>query len=97
MRKSLEVPITVAIGELETGKSTMIRTDLLLFGYHQISIYMIQMHYSWKGLASQLFLFGIEEAMPIKVNKFDLKELAIDGAILTNMKTDALKPKPVKF
>lgn len=33
-------PITVAIGESETGKSTMIKAALSLFGCHQISRYV---------------------------------------------------------
>lgn len=95
-------PITVAIGESETGKSTTIRAALSLFGCHQISRYVKGTNALFMERASKSSLpFGIEEAMPTrkgKSNKLDLTELVIDlfdGAISANMKTGALKPKTV--
>lgn len=95
-------PITVAIGESETGKSTTIRAALSLFGCHQISRYVKGTNALFMERASKSTLpFGIEEAMSMKkgkANKLDLTELVIDlfdGAISANMKTGALKPKTV--
>ena len=95
-------PITVAIGESETGKSTTIRAALSLFGCHQISRYVKGTNALFIERASKSSLpFGIEEAMPMKkgkANKLDLTELVIDlfdGSISANMKTGALTPKTV--
>ena len=95
-------PITVAIGQSETGKSTTIRAALSLFGCHQIARYVKGTNALFMERASKSSLpFGIEEAVPMKkgkVNKLDLTELVIDlfdGAISANMKTGALKPKTV--
>ena len=94
--------MVVAIGELETGKSTAIRAALSLFGCHQISRYVKGTNALFMERASRSTLpFGIEEAVPSKkgkTNKLDLTELVIDlfdGAVSANMKTGALKPKSV--
>ena len=95
-------PITVVVGESETGKSTTIRAALSLFGCHKNSRYVKSTNAVFMERACKTTLpFGIEEAIPArkgKGNKLDLTELVIDlydGAISANMKTGALKPKTV--
>lgn len=93
-------PITVAMGDSETGKSTALKAALSLFGCNKISLYVKGTNALFMERASRSSLpFGIEEAMPSKkgkMNKLDLTELVIDlydGAISANMKTGTLKPK----
>lgn len=93
-------PITVAMGDSETGKSTALKAALSLFGCNQISCYVKGTNALFMERASRSSLpFAIEEAMPSKkgkMNKLDLTELVIDlydGAISANMKTGTLKPK----
>ena len=93
-------PITVAVGESETRKSTAIKAALSLFGCHKIACYVKGTNALSMERASRSSLpFGIEEAMPSKkgkINKLDLTELVIDlydGAVSANMKTGTLKPK----
>ena len=95
-------PITVAIGDSETGKSTAIKAALSLFGCQRIGLYVKGTNALFMERASRSSLpFGIEEAMPskkAKANKLDVAELVIDlydGAISANMKTGTLKPKSV--
>ena len=93
-------PITVAMGDSETGKSTALKATLSLFGCDKISCYVKGTNALFMERASRSSLpFGIEEAMPSKkgkMNKLDLTELVIDlydGAVSANMKTGTLKPK----
>jgi len=52
--------ITVAIRESPTGKSTMIRAALLLFGYHQVSRYVKGTNVLFMERASKSTLLGLK-------------------------------------
>ena len=63
-------PITVAIGESETGKSTAIRAALSLFGCQKIGCYVKSTNALFLEQASRSTLpFGIEEALPSSKGK----------------------------
>ena len=75
-------PISVAVDDSETGKSTALKAALSLFGCNQISCYVKGTNALFMERASRSSLpFGIEEVMPSKrgnMNKLDLMELVID-------------------
>lgn len=96
-------PITVAIGESETGKSTAIRAGLSLFGCDEISRYVKGTTAAFMERASRSTLpFAIEEAKgkkgKSKVNQVDLTELIIDlynGSRTANLRTGFVKPRSI--
>lgn len=96
-------PITVAIGESETGKSTAIRAGLSLFGCDELSQYVKGTNAFFLERAVRSTLpFGIEEAKgkggKTKANQLDLPELIIDlynGARSGNLKTGSVRPKAI--
>ena len=97
-------PITVAVGEPETGKSTAIRAGLALGGIDEKGRYVKGTNAALMQRASRSSLpFCIEEAgSKIKSrsnsNFLDLPELIVDlynGARSANLKTGSLKPKSI--
>lgn len=96
-------PITVALGEAETGKSTAIRAGLAVFGGDEICRYVKGKNAAFLDRSSRSALpFAIEEASKGKAksrtNQLDLTELIVDlynGVRSTNMRTGSMKPKSI--
>ena len=96
-------PITIALGEAETGKSTAIRAGLALFGGDEVCRYVKGTNAAFLERSCRSSLpFAIEEASKGKsktrANQLDLTELIIDlynGVRSTNMRTGSIKPKSI--
>lgn len=97
-------PVTVAVGEPETGKSSAIRAGLALGGMDEKGRYVKGTNAALMERSSRSTLpFCIEEAgskgkSRSKTNFLDLPELIIDlynGAKSANLKTGSLKPKSI--
>ena len=97
-------PITVAVGEPETGKSSAIRAGLALGGMDEKGRYVKGTNAALMQRASRSTLpFCIEEAggkgkSRSQSNYLDLPELIVDlynGARSANLKTGSLKPRSI--
>lgn len=97
-------PITVAIGEAETGKSTAIRAGLSLCACDQLSLYVKGTNAAFLERSNRSTLpFGIEEGARGKkgksrANQLDMPELIIElynGSRMTNLKSGTMKPRSI--
>ena len=96
-------PITIALGEADTGKSTAIWAGLALFGGDEVCRYVKGTNAAFLERSCRSSLpFAIEEASKgiskTKANQLDLTELIIDlynGVRSTNMRTGSIKPKSI--
>lgn len=97
-------PITVAVGDPETGKSTALRAGLSIFGGDDSSKFVRATNAALLERSSRSSLpYGIEEAASgrkgnSRANRFDFAELVVDlfnGSKSTNLKTGSVKPKSI--